>query len=116
MRSCDVHTELISTGAAGIPLRDQDATNTKDGEWIKVNTLGHYKLDEMVRIIAVCVCVTPPHMPRPLIQSQAHADNPKNPVPKFRISRRPERPVSGMSTKCIYSFYYFLSFLFVIRF
>ncbi len=55
MRSCDVHTELISTGAAGIPLRDQDATNTKDGEWIKVNTLGHYKLDEMVRIITVCV-------------------------------------------------------------
>ncbi|XP_064399093.1 plexin-A1-like isoform X2 [Halichondria panicea] len=72
----EIDLELISTGAAGIPLRDQDATNTKDGEWIKVNTLGHYKLDEM---------------------SQAHADNPKNPVPKFRISRRPERPVSGMS-------------------
>jgi len=68
--------ELINTGAAGIPLRDQDATNVKDGEWLKVNTLGHYKLDEM---------------------SQAHTDNPRNPIPKFRIQARPERPVSGMS-------------------
>ena len=40
-------TELCR-GSAGIPLRDQDATNLKEGDWIKINTLGHYKLDEMV--------------------------------------------------------------------
>ena len=33
---------------AGIPLRDHDSTNTKDGDWTKINTLGHYRLVEMV--------------------------------------------------------------------
>ena len=42
-------SELISKGSNGVTLRDTDATNSKDGEWVKVNTLGHYKLDEMVR-------------------------------------------------------------------
>jgi len=41
------HAEL-RRATAGIILRDQDQTNIKDGDWIKVNTLGHYKLDEMV--------------------------------------------------------------------
>ncbi len=41
--------ELVGKGANGVTLRDQDATNSKDGEWVKINTLGHYKLDEMVR-------------------------------------------------------------------
>ena len=41
--------ELVSKGATGVTLRDQDATNAKDGDWTKINTLGHYKLDEMVR-------------------------------------------------------------------
>ncbi len=59
----DDRTELISTGTAGIPLRDQDATNMKDGEWTKVNTLGHYKLDEMVRIITtLCVLCHAPYI------------------------------------------------------
>ena len=43
------YAELISKGSNGVTLRDQDATNAKDGEWVKVNTLGHYRLDEMVR-------------------------------------------------------------------
>ena len=42
-----VDLELRTTG--GITLRDQDQTNEYDGEWIKINTLGHYKLHEMVR-------------------------------------------------------------------
>ena len=46
---CPFYLELIGKGANGVTLRDQDATNSKDGEWVKVNTLGHYKLDEMVR-------------------------------------------------------------------
>ena len=41
--------ELIGKGANGVTLRDQDATNSRDGEWTKINTLGHYKLHEMVR-------------------------------------------------------------------
>ena len=49
---------------------------------------------------------TPPPLCVPMfcshsLQSQAHADNPKNPVPKFRVSKRPERPVSGMSKSCL---------------
>ena len=34
---------------AGIPLRDHDQTNLKEGDWTKINTLGHYRLAEMVR-------------------------------------------------------------------
>ena len=34
---------------AGIPLRDHDQTNVKEGDWTKINTLGHYRLAEMVR-------------------------------------------------------------------
>ena len=42
-----LHVELRHA-TAGIILRDQDQTNIKEGDWIKVNTLGHYKLDEIV--------------------------------------------------------------------
>ena len=44
-----VVTELIGKGDNGIILRDQDATNKREGEWVKVNTLGHFNLEEMVR-------------------------------------------------------------------
>ncbi|CAI8038569.1 Plexin-A4 [Geodia barretti] len=71
----DVDLELRRSHA-GIPLRDHDSTNVKEGDWIKINTLGHYRLAEM---------------------SQAAADNPKLPVPSFRLVARQERPVSGMS-------------------
>lgn len=42
-------TELIGKGANGVTLRDQDATNSREGDWCKINTLGHYQLHEMVR-------------------------------------------------------------------
>ena len=44
----DVDLEL-KRGNAGIPLRDHDDSNEREGEWIKINTLGHYKLDQMVK-------------------------------------------------------------------
>ena len=40
----EVNLEL-RRGNAGIKLDD---SNERDGEWVKVNTLGHYKLDQMV--------------------------------------------------------------------
>lgn len=48
------HTELCR-GNAGIPLRDQDATTRKDGEWTKINTLGYYGIAEMVGNKNVCI-------------------------------------------------------------
>ena len=46
---CDLVTEFVGKGANGVILRDQDSTNAKDSGWIRINTIGHYKLDEMVR-------------------------------------------------------------------
>ena len=113
----------------------------KEGDWIKINTLGHYRLAEMVsspslslllfrlplilllfilllsfssfffslslcfRLISCSLLKThgEPFFPRgkphlvSLPQSQAAADNPKLPVPSFRLVARQERPVSGMS-------------------
>ena len=46
----DVDLEL-KRGNAGIALRDHDESNERDGDWIQINTLGHYKLDQMVRMI-----------------------------------------------------------------
>ena len=38
----------LRRGNAGIKLHDNDDINEMDGDWVKVNTLGHYKLDQMV--------------------------------------------------------------------
>ena len=43
----------LRRGKAGIKLHDHDDSNERDGEWVKVNTLGHYKLDQMVGLIFV---------------------------------------------------------------
>ncbi|KAL5475138.1 hypothetical protein EMCRGX_G027197 [Ephydatia muelleri] len=71
----DVDLEL-KRGNAGISLRDHDESNERDGEWIQINTLGHYKLDQM---------------------SKAYLDNPKNPQPRFSLLPRHQRPVSMTS-------------------
>eukprot|EP00731_Ephydatia_muelleri_P021674 Em0014g265a len=66
----------LKRGNAGISLRDHDESNERDGEWIQINTLGHYKLDQM---------------------SKAYLDNPKNPQPRFSLLPRHQRPVSMTS-------------------
>ena len=38
----------LRRGNAGIKLHDHDSSNQRDEQWVKVNTLGHYKLDQMV--------------------------------------------------------------------
>ena len=43
----------LRRGNAGIKLHDHDDSNERDGEWVKVNTLGHYKLDQMVRLVLI---------------------------------------------------------------
>ena len=45
-----VHAAL-QCGTASLTLRDQDQTNRREGDWTKVNTLGHYNVDEMVRVV-----------------------------------------------------------------
>ncbi len=41
--------ELVGKGENGVTLRDRDASSKKEGDWVKINTLGHYRLDEMVK-------------------------------------------------------------------
>ena len=41
----------LQCGTASLTLRDQDQTNRRDGDWTRVNTLGHYNVDEMVRVV-----------------------------------------------------------------
>ena len=43
------HTELATSVEHGVPLRDFDASNETDGEFKKINTLGHFHLHVMVR-------------------------------------------------------------------
>ena len=43
----------LRRGNAGIKLHDHDDSNERDGEWVKVNTLGHYKLDQMVSLVLI---------------------------------------------------------------
>lgn len=38
----------LCRGNAGIPLKDQDTTSRRDGEWMKINTLGHFNIPDMV--------------------------------------------------------------------
>ena len=47
---------------AGIPLRDHDATNVKDGDWVKINTLGHYRLAEMVSCLSLSLSLHLSHL------------------------------------------------------
>ena len=48
----------LRRGNAGIKLCDHDHSNERDGEWVKVNTLGHYKLDQMVSPVSIfLVCI-----------------------------------------------------------
>lgn len=42
---------------AGIPLKDQDTTSRRDGEWMKINTLGHFNILEMVSTQSVCFLI-----------------------------------------------------------
>ncbi len=38
----------LCKGPHGIPLRDHDSTSKKDGDWSRINTLGHYDIPLMV--------------------------------------------------------------------
>ena len=38
----------LRRGNGGVLLRDHDSSNHREGGWVKVNTLGHYRLDNMV--------------------------------------------------------------------
>ena len=44
------HTELATSTELGVPLRDFDASNESDGEFKKINTLGHFHLHVMVSL------------------------------------------------------------------
>ncbi|XP_019851565.1 PREDICTED: plexin-A1-like [Amphimedon queenslandica] len=74
----EVELELCR-GNAGIPLKDQDTTSRREGEWMRINTLGHFNILEM---------------------AEAAIADPKKPIPRFRLTARnqtlsPGRPVSG---------------------
>jgi len=45
-----VTTELATSSELGVPLRDFDASNESDGEFKKINTLGHFHLHVMVSL------------------------------------------------------------------
>ena len=47
-----LHCAALQCGTASLTLRDQDQTNRREGEWTRVNTLGHYNVDEMVRVVS----------------------------------------------------------------
>lgn len=38
----------LCRGNAGIPLKDQDTTSKREGEWMKINTLGHFSISDIV--------------------------------------------------------------------
>ena len=38
----------LRRGKGGVTLHDHDESSERDVDWVKVNTLGHYKLDQMV--------------------------------------------------------------------
>ena len=38
----------LRRGSSGVLLRDHDSSNEREGQWLRINTLGHYKLDHMV--------------------------------------------------------------------
>ncbi|MCG8621178.1 MAG: hypothetical protein MJE68_04115 [Proteobacteria bacterium] len=42
---------VLQCGTASLTLRDQDHTNKREGDVIKINTLGSYNVDEMVRVL-----------------------------------------------------------------
>ena len=44
-----IFTELATSVEHGVSLRDFDASNESDGEFKKINTLGHFHLHVMVR-------------------------------------------------------------------
>jgi plexin A len=67
----EVELELCR-GNAGIPLKDQDTTSARDGEWMKINTLGHYNILEM---------------------SEAAVEDPKKLLPRFRLTPRLMSPI-----------------------
>ena len=48
----------LRRGNAGIKLHDHDDGNERDGEWVKVNTLSHYKLDHMVNPVSIFLFCT----------------------------------------------------------
>eukprot|EP00731_Ephydatia_muelleri_P001990 Em0001g1990a len=75
----DVDLQL-KRGNAAISLCDQDESSERDGNWTKLNTLGHYKLDQM---------------------SELHLRNPKSPQPHFSLVPRHEYPVRTTSSDTI---------------
>ena len=108
----------LRRGNAGIKLCDYDGSNIREGVWVKVNTLGHYKLDQMVSLVLVflfCIssswyictthspgstaCPPYPNVPVQILhtQSQLHAKNPKCPQPTFMLTPRIEGPLSSSS-------------------
>ena len=53
-----LHNAVLQCGTASLVLRDQDHTNKREGDWVRINTLGSYNVDEMVRVpVYVCVSV-----------------------------------------------------------
>ena len=53
-----IFTELATSVEHGVSLRDFDASNETDGEFKKINTLGHFHLHVMVRdnLLNVQIC------------------------------------------------------------
>ena len=45
--------ELATSVEHGVPLRDFDASNETDGEFKKINTLGHFHLHVLVSVILI---------------------------------------------------------------
>eukprot|EP00731_Ephydatia_muelleri_P021675 Em0014g266a len=66
----------LRRGSSGVLLRDHDSSNEREGQWLRINTLGHYKLDHM---------------------SKSYQENQRNPQPHFRLIPRNERPLSMIS-------------------
>ena len=53
-----LHTQIsvLQCGTASLTLRDQDHTTKREGDFIKINTLGSYSIDEMVHTLCyVCM-------------------------------------------------------------
>eukprot|EP00731_Ephydatia_muelleri_P021662 Em0014g253a len=66
----------LRRGNAGIKLYDRDPSSESDGDWVRINTLGHYKLDQM---------------------SQLYVKNSKNPQPRFMLAAHSEVALGSAS-------------------
>ncbi|KAL5475132.1 hypothetical protein EMCRGX_G027191 [Ephydatia muelleri] len=67
--------------------------NEKDGEWVKVNTHGHDKLDQMGNGYYEQCCEQCP----PFQQSQLYVKNSKNPQPRFMLAAHSEVALGSAS-------------------